>query len=196
MPHWLTPVWDDHSVRQPSRRWLSTSSQRCNVGTSPDANATRSTGSDSPSTCTNTTPGTSVVVAPRRRRDWRAMRWSYQESSSRASAVANNVPTTVATIVTSNAAQNPSSRTPGSSFSTTQVRAALTARLAAPSVYTDSGTNTKANAGQTTELKNPTTRPAKRASRNRSISKPDTSHDVMSKATATTRVTERVLPMT
>ena len=69
MPHWLTPVCEDHPVSQPISRWVPWRSQRCSVGTSPECSARSSTTSASPSICTKTTPGTSVEAAfPARRR--------------------------------------------------------------------------------------------------------------------------------
>ena len=36
IPHWLTPVCDDHPVSHSTRWWLPSRSQRCRLGTSPD----------------------------------------------------------------------------------------------------------------------------------------------------------------
>ena len=65
---------------------------------------------------------------------------------------------------------------------------AFTTRLASPSVYTDSGTSTKASAGQTSASTNPITSPANNASRARSISKSSSNHAVASSAIASTNV--------
>ena len=105
MPHWLTPVCDDQPVSHPTRWWVPVRSQRCNVGTSPERRARSSTTLATPSSWTNTTPGTSVTVAsPLRRRARRDLRGSNHESSSRASARDTSVvtaarPTTTATDV-------------------------------------------------------------------------------------------------
>ena len=116
MPHWLTPVCDDHPVSQPTSTWLPSRIHRCRVGTSPERSARRSTAWATPSSWMNTTPGTSVTSASfDRRRAWRAMRWSSHESSSMASSALTNVVTMTSPMTTHSAVQNPSISTPGSS---------------------------------------------------------------------------------
>ncbi len=173
MPHWLTPVCDDHPVSQPTSRWLPSRIHRCNVGTSPELIARRSTARATPSSWMNTMPGASLTSASfERRRACRAMRWSNHESSSTASRALTNVVTITSPTTTHNAVQNPSISTPGSTSSSRNTNSALRTIAPSPSVSTDSGTTRNASAGQTTALAMPTTKPASRASHNESIEKP------------------------
>ena len=173
MPHWLTPVCDDHPVSQPTSTWLPSRIHRCRVGTSPERSARRSTAWATPSSWMNTTPGTSVTTASfDRRRACRATRWSSHESSSMASSALTIVVTITRPTTTHNAVQNPSISTPGSRSSSRNTNSALRTIAPSPSVSTDSGTTRNASAGQTTALAMPTTNPASNASQNESIEKP------------------------
>ena len=198
MPHWLTPVCDDHPVSQPTSTWLPSRIQRCRVGTSPERSARRSTAWATPSSWMNTTPGTSVTTASFDRRwAWRATRWSSHESSSMASSALTNVVTITRPMTTPNAVQNPSISTPGSRSSSTNTNSALRTMAPSPSVSTDSGTTRNASAGQTTALATPTTNPASNASHNESIEKPGriaaSSHSPSAVTTVTTTVRHRTV---
>ena len=168
MPHWLTPVCDDHPVSQPTSTWLPSRIQRCRVGTSPERSARRSTAWATPSSWMNTTPGTSVTTASfDRRRACRATRWSSHELSSMASSALTIVVTITRPTTTPSAVQNPSISTPGSRSSSRNTNRALRTIAPSPSVSTESGTTRNASAGQTTALATPTTKPASNASHER-----------------------------
>ena len=173
MPHWLTPVCDDHPVSQPTSTWLPSRIQRCRFGTSPERRARRSTPNATPSSCTNTTPGTSVALAPFvRRLACRATRRSSHESSSMASSALTMVVAIVRPMTITSAVQKPSISTPGRRSSRNRTNRALRMMAPRPSVRTESGTTRKARAGHTTALATPTTNPARTASQNESMENP------------------------
>ena len=160
MPHWLTPVCDDHPVSQPTSTWLPSRIHRCRVGTSPERSARRSTAWATPSSWMNTTPGTSVTLASfERRRACRAMRWSSHELSSTASSALTIVVTITRPMTTHNAVQNPSISTPGSRSSSRNTNSALRMMAPNPRVSTESGTTRNASAGHTTALAMPIDEP-------------------------------------
>ena len=108
IPHWLTPVCDDHPVSHPTRRCDPVRSQRSIVGASPERSARRSTASARPSIWTNTMPGTSVGAATlARRRAVPAMRRSNQASSSSASADDTAVAIAARPMTITDGVQNP-----------------------------------------------------------------------------------------
>jgi hypothetical protein len=82
--------------------------------------------------------------------------------------------TTTSPVTTQNAAQNPSTSTPGSTSSTNPTNTAFRTIAPTPSVMTDNGTTTKASAGQMTALATPTTKPASSASSAESMVSPGT----------------------
>ena len=173
MPHWLTPVWEDHPVSQLTRWWLPSRIQRCRLGTSPDRSARLSTAWATPSSWMNTTPGTSVLTAVfEHLRALRATRSSSHEESSMASSELSSVVMTTRPTMIHRAGQNPSMVTPGSRSSSRNTNTVLRTIAPRPSVSTESGTTRNASAGHTTALPTPTTNPASNASGNDSIENP------------------------
>ncbi len=190
MPHWLTPVCDDHPVSQPISRWLPSRSQRWRVGTSPERSARSSTGLASPSICTKTTPGTSVSAAiPECRRARRAIDVSNQASSSKARRLDTTVVTAANPSTITSGAHQPSSVTPGSVSSTRVTTIASSTIAPSPSVSTEIGTTMTARAGHTMALTMPITNPARSACHHSSIAKSSStaasSHNVNAPMTVT-----------
>ena len=126
----------DEAVR-PSR------SQRSIVGTSPERRARRSTSSATPSSWTNTMPGTSVAGGRlARRRANAAVRRSNQASSSSAMTRRDQALITASPMTITSAVPKPSSVTPGSWSSTRPTSRASSTIAPMPRVSTEIGTTT------------------------------------------------------
>ena len=151
IPHWLTPVWDDQPVSQRTRRCRPSRSHPSIVGQSPERVARTNTSWATPSSCTNTMPGTSVRAADfARRRATVAVRRSNHTSSSIAISDETIALMTASPITITTAVPKPSTVTPGSSSSTSSTRRASSTIAPMPRVSTEMGTTTIDRSGHTT----------------------------------------------